>query len=213
VHLTWDPGDQFGAIGRVKVYWDTDSGTGSGYAFNSDDDAGQVAFDAPGPQGFPFGATVDGLAPGTTYYFTVTFLRSYTEPDSTPYTVEYESLRFPKQIHGTVGGPGGTPVSYPVEVQATTTNPGCTPTTEVAGLTLADVGGGQVQFDWSASADPCLDHYVLLGSDDPSAAGGFTPVATTGTSTTYTGSPSSVYYLVVAEGAGGQRGPLGHFGL
>ena len=61
-------------------------------------------------------------------------------------------------------------------------------------------------------ADACVDHYVLLGSDDLSAgAGGFVEVAS-GPSTSFTGNPPYMYYLVVAEGAGGQRGPLGHFG-
>jgi hypothetical protein len=213
VSISWTPGSQFGAIERVKIYWDTDSGASSDYAFNSDDQAGQAAFDPPGPDGFPLAATITGLAPGTTHYLTVTFLRSYTEPDATPFTVEYESRRFPTVIRGTIGGPGGTPVTYPVEVAAMTTSPGCTPTTEVTDLMLSHAPAGEVTFDWAGVVgDPCLDHYVLLGAGDPSAAAGFTPVASTGLATTFTGNPPSTYYLVVAEGAGSQRGPLGHFG-
>ena len=38
-------------------------------------------------------------------------------------------------------------------------------------------------------------------------------ITNTGTFTLFNGNPAFEYFLVVAEGAGGQRGPLGHYGL
>jgi hypothetical protein len=201
VTLSWDPGSQPGIIHGVKVYWDTDSGSSSAYAFNSDTHFDQVTFGAGTP---PTSATIDGLTAGQTYHFTVTFENSFTQPGST-IAMDYESKLFPD----TLSGNGFT---YPQEVTGTPTLPGCTPGAEVANLALAHAGGADTTFSWDTLADACVDHYVLLGSDDPSAgAGGFVEVAS-GPSTSFTGNPPYRYYLVVAEGAGGQRGPLGHFG-
>jgi V8-like Glu-specific endopeptidase len=88
---------------------------------------------------------------------------------------------------------------------------GCQPSQEVNGLVVAHVAGGQIAFTWDPSTDPCLDHYLLLGGDDPSSAGGFGTVASTA-ATSHTGSPSFTYYLVIVESAGGERGPVGHHG-
>ncbi len=206
VTISWNPGNQFGFIDRAKIHWDTDSGSVSTYAGNSDTHPGQVSFGAGSP---PTSATISGLTPGQTYFFTVTLLDTFTEHDGFP-TVEYESLLFPRTASGT--DDLGTLFTYPQEVSGTPVNPGCTPTTEVANLAVAQAGG-TCDLTWDAVVgDPCFDHYVLLGANDPSAAGNFSIVSNTGTSTLFNGNPAFGYFLVVAEGAGGQRGPLGHYG-
>jgi V8-like Glu-specific endopeptidase len=88
---------------------------------------------------------------------------------------------------------------------------GCTPTQEATGLLLAHAAEGQVGFSWDPGTDPCLDHYALLGGNDPSSAGGFGTVASTPATST-TGNPSFTYYLVILESAGGEQGPMGHYG-
>ena len=129
----------------------------------------------------------------------------FCDMPASPIVNEYESLLFPK----TVSGNGFT---YPQEVSGTTTVPGCTPTGEVANLTVAPAAGSDLTFSWDALGDPCLDHYVLLGSDTLDF-GSFVEVANTGASTFFTGNPSFLYYLAVAIGSGGQQGTVGHFGL
>src|SRR5262249_28475195 len=64
--LSWNPGAITSHISRYKIYWDTDSGAASSYAFNSDANPGQVSFSGTT-------ATITGLTPNTTYYFTVTY--------------------------------------------------------------------------------------------------------------------------------------------
>jgi len=204
VSLSWNPGNQLGFVDRAKVYWDTDSGNATPYAFNSDTNPGQVTFGANS-------ATISGLTSGQSYFFTVTLLDSFTEPGSSPVlTLEYESLLYPEGFSG-----NGT--TYPAQVQATTTSAGCTPTGEVQNLRL-DLGTGtDIAFTWDPLVDPCLNHYVLLESSVPSSAAAFLPLAQSGVAS-YTGptaatpSKSATFYLVVAEGASAQRGPLGHFG-
>ncbi|MHC4821354.1 MAG: fibronectin type III domain-containing protein, partial [Planctomycetota bacterium] len=121
ITIDWNPGNQQGFIDRAKIYWDTDSGSGSTYAFNSDTHPGQVSFGAGSP---PTSATISGLTPGQTYFFTVTLLDSFTEFDGSP-TVEYESLLFPTTASGT--DDLGTTFTYPQEVSAAPLPPDCTP--------------------------------------------------------------------------------------
>lgn len=207
VTLSWNPGNQMGFIDRAKIYWDTDSGNASAYGFNSDTHPGQVSFAAGSP---PTSVTISGLTPGQSYFFTVTLLDTFTEDDGFP-TVEYESLLFPKTASGT--DELGTVFTYPQEVSGMPVIPGCAPTTEVANLGVANAGGMTLDYTWDAVVgDPCFDHYVLLGANDPSSSGNFSVVSQTGTSTLFNGNPAFGYFLVVAEGAGGQRGPLGHYG-
>jgi len=204
VSISWDPGNQLGFVDRAKVYWDTDSGSATPYAFNSDTQTGQVTFGANS-------ATITGLTPGQTYYFTVTLLDSFTEPGSSPVlTLEYESFLFPQ-------GFTGNGIAYPAQVQAATTSPGCTPMAEVQNLHVDYGPGTDLAFSWDALVDPCLDHYVLLEGPTPSSAGAFTTLAQPAVPS-FTG-PTSVipsktgtYYLVYAAGASGQHGPLGHYG-
>ena len=205
VSLSWNPGNQLGYVDRAKVYWDTDSGSATPYAFNSDTHPGQVTFGTNS-------ATISGLSPGQSYFFTVTLLDSFTEPGSVPVlTLEYESYLYPE-------GFNGNGVTYPAQVQATTTSPGCTPTGEVQNVRLDYGTGTDIAFTWDPLVDPCLDRYVLLESPVANSAVAFLPLAQT-TVPGYTGptaltpSKSVTFYLVVAEGASGQRGPLGHFGL
>ena len=195
ITLSWDPGLLPGRINRYKVYWDTDSGSAGSYAFNSQSHPGQVSFNGTS-------ATIGGLAPGTSYYVTVTALSDFRNP-STGVTRTYESLVYPTQVFG---DPDRV---YPVEVLATTAG-GCTPTQEVQGLRITRLAGGTLRFCWNALADPCLAGYRILGSDDPTSATGWSTVADVGNVTCWDGTPSSRYYLVQARGGTG-TGPWGHY--
>jgi hypothetical protein len=201
VSLSWNPGNQLGFVDRAKVYWDTDSGGATPYAFNSDANPGQVAFGTNS-------ATISGLTPGQTYFFTVTLLDSFTEPGSSPVlTLEYESYLYP-------AGFSGNGITYPAQVQATTNSAGCTPTGEVQNLRVDYAAATDQLFTWDDLVDPCRNRYDLLVASSPTAAANFTTLNETAT-TSYTGDPPVVkilYFLVVAEGASGQRGPLGHYG-
>lgn len=196
VSLSWNPGNDTHRINGYKIYWDTDSGSGSSYAFNSDTHSGQVSFSGTT-------ATISGLLSGTTYYFTVTSKGNYTDPSSS-ITTTYESILYPTQVSGDPS------FVYPVEVQATTTSPTCIPTVEVTNLTLGKAGG-QIQFCWDPVTDVCLQGYDVIGSDTLSPAG-FSTVGQVGAgSTCWTGNPSQSFYLVISRGTGG-TGPWGHFG-
>ncbi len=195
ITLWWDPGNDTHRVDSWRVYWDTDSGATSEYAFDSVSHAGQVSFSGTS-------ATIAGLAPGTTYYLTVTARSTYIDPDSGVATT-YESVRFPKQAQGSGG------FVYPVEVRATTTGGACAPTEEVTQLTVDKVQGG-IRLCWNAVSDPCLDTYEVLGAASPEAEGNFQAVAQT-SSTCWTGDPAEAYYLVSTRGTGG-TGPWGHFG-
>jgi hypothetical protein len=195
VSLSWDPGSDTHRISGYKIYWDADSGGATPYAFNSVDNAGQVSISGTT-------ATISGLSSAATYYFTVTALSDYRDP-STNVTTRYESLLYPTQVSGDPS------YVYPVEVQGTTT---CTPTHEVGGLRV-NKSGGQIQICWNAlTNEGCLAGYRLLGSDTPSSASSFQPVADVDASSLcWTGSPAQSYFLIVARGTGG-IGPWGHYG-
>jgi hypothetical protein len=201
VTLSWDPGLDAHRINDYKIYWDTDPGAVTSYAFNSISHPGQVSFSA-GP---PPSATISGLTPGLTYYFTVTSRTVFTDPSSGVVTT-YESLLYPTQVSGDPA------FVYPVEVQATL---GCAATAEVTGVTVNTTGTpGEIQICWSPAADACLTGYDLLGSSDA----GFSSLGSVGLTTCWTGSPfeplpigSVAHFLVTTTGATG-NGPWGHYG-
>lgn len=195
VSLSWDPGADTHRISNYKVYWDTDPGAVSPYAFNSVGNPGQVSIAGTS-------ATVSGLAPGVTYYFTVTSRSVFTDPSSGVVTT-YESLLYPTQVSGDPS------FIYPVEVQATTL---CPATAEVTGVTVNPTGvPGEIQICWSPVTDPCLSGYLVLGADSPVSDAGFSTLADLGLTTCWTGSPAQWYFLVIAKGTDG-NGPWGHYG-
>ena len=195
VSLSWDPGADTHRISDYKVYWDTDPGAVSPYAFNSASNPGQVSFAGAS-------ATVSGLTPGVTYYFTVTSRSVFTDPSSEVATT-YESLLYPTQVSGDPS------FIYPVEVQTSTL---CPATAEVTGVTVNTTGvPGEIQICWSPVTDPCLSGYLVLGADSPVSDAGFSTLADLGLVTCWTGSPSQSYYLVIAKGITG-NGPWGHYG-
>ena len=196
VDLLWDPGLDTHRIDGYRVHWGTASGAGTPYPFNSIDNPGQVSFAGTT-------ATVSGLSPGTTYYFTVTSRSTFTNPSSGVVTT-FESLLYPTTVSGDPA------FVYPVEVQATTTGGICIPAAEVTGVTVQHDGTG-IRICWDPVSDPCLAGYRILGADSPEAAGNFTPQADTGLETCFTGAPSGTFFLVVARGTGG-TGPWGHYG-
>src|SRR5262245_61554600 len=189
VQLSWSPGNDVHRISGYKVYWDTDSGASSSYAFNSATHPGQASIVGTT-------ATISGLTPGTTYYFTVTSLSSYTDPSSSV-TTTYESLLYPTQVSGDPA------FVYPIEVQGTTTGGTCIPAVEVTNLTVQHAPAGAITICWNAVSDPCLQGYEILGAPSPTSANNFSVVADTGPETCWTGSTSSGYFLVAARGTGG----------
>jgi hypothetical protein len=188
VEIWWDPGNDTHHVKDYKVYWDTDSGADTPYA-NS--------VVVPSPP-----ATVSGLDPATTYYFTVTTRSDFSNP-STGMTIPIESLLYPKQVSGDPG------FVYPIEVQATTTGGSCTPeVTEVSPctggsdcLTVDKTHDGGVQICWTPSGSSCLDAYDVLYSVSPGTA--FDAVSQTGLATCWTGDPDFGYFLVRGRGAAG----------
>jgi len=196
VSLSWNPGLDTHRIAGYKVYWDTDSGASTPYAFDSESAAGQASITGTT-------AVISGLASGTAYHFTVTALSLFTDP-STGLTTRFESDRYPTQLSG------DPDFVYPIEVLATTTGGSCIPAAQVANVTVAHDGSG-VQICWDPVADPCLAGYEILGADTPESAAGFSVVADTGLVTCWNGSPASRYFLVTARGIGG-NGPWGHYG-
>lgn len=196
VTISWDPGNDTHRISGYKIYWDTDSGSSTDYAFNSVANAGQVVFN--GTQ-----ATISGLTPGTQYYFTVTSLSDFTDP-STSVVTQYESIRYPTTVSGDPS------YSYPVEVTATTTGGSCIPTQEVTGLTV-DKATPNIHVCWNASSDPCAVGYDVLASDDVTTDASWSVVGQTGLTTCWDGNPSQTYLLVRVRGTGG-TGPWGHYG-
>jgi len=188
VSLSWDPGLDTHRISGYKIYWDTDSGSLNSYAFNSVANAGQVSFAGAT-------ATISGLTPGTTYFFTVTSRSTYTDPSSGVVTT-YESILYPTQVSGDPS------FIYPTEVMAATTSPTCTPTAEVANLTVTR-NGANYDFCWDTVTDPCLQGYRLLGAVSPELPSNFVTVGDVGLTTCFTGNPSQGFFLVKARGTGG----------
>jgi hypothetical protein len=194
--LSWDPGLDTHRIGGYKIYWDTDSGGATPYAFNSQANPGQVSIAGTS-------ATITGLAPGTSYFVTVTSLSSYTDP-STAAAATYESLLYPTQVSGDPS------FVYPVEVLGATTGGTCIPTAEVHNLQVSHDGAG-IRICWDPVSDPCLAGYDVLGATAPQSAANYAPIADAGLATCWSGNPASTYFLVVARGTGGS-GPWGQFG-
>ncbi len=200
VELTWDPGLDTHRIGvpggpSYRVYWDTDSGANSPYAFDSIDQAGQATINGTS-------AVIGGLTPGVEYFFSVTSRSQYANP-ATGTPVVYESLLYPLQVAGPAG-------SVPAEVSAT---PGgaCAPTAEVEGVTLAKVPAG-IEICWDPVVDPCVEGYRIFGASSPESASNFSVlVPDTGLVTCHSFDPAAGYFLVAGQGSGG-TGPLGHFG-
>ena len=203
VSLGWDPGLDTHRINRYKVYWGTHSGGSGGYGFNSVSNPGQVSFAGTT-------ATISGLQPGITYYFTVTSLSDFTDPSSGVVTT-YESLVYPTQVYG-------DPASvYPVEVQAATP---CTPTSPVQNLLLDKLPptppGTGIHFCWNPyTADPgpgCLVGYRVLVAGTPQLRGAFTPLVDSPAGTCVDSAPYPAgdlnFFLVVPLGTGGE-GPRG----
>jgi hypothetical protein len=194
VALSWNPGNDTHRIVGYKVYWDTDPGASTAYAFNSVSNAGQVAFAGTS-------ATISGLTAGTTYYFTVTALSDFTDPSSGVVT-RYESIRYPTTVSGDPS------FSYPIEVAATTTGGSCIPTQEVTGLTVSKGVFPNDHVCWNATTDPCTVGYDVLGSDDATSDVNWSVVGQVGLTTCWDGDPR--YILVRARGTGG-NGPWGHY--
>lgn len=198
VSLSWDPGLITNRISAYKVYWDTDSGSGSSYAFNSEDDPNQASIAGTT-------ATISGLTPGTDYFFTVTALSVYPPDPATPLPRKtYESLLYPTTVSGDPS------FVYPAEVQATTTGGTCLPTAEVANVSVREDPAG-IEICWGPVSDPCLTGYRILGSNTVDSDAGYVEVADLGVQTCWTGDPSQIYYIVTAKGTGGD-GPWGHYG-
>ncbi|MBZ5638727.1 MAG: fibronectin type III domain-containing protein [Acidobacteriia bacterium] len=194
VSLNWDPGQDTHRISGYKVYWDTDSGGSTPYAFDSDGHPGQVSFAGPS-------ATVSGLLFGTPYYFTITSLSNFTDRDSGIAT-RYESLVYPTQVYG---DPSNV---YPIEVLKRTA---CPATSEVTGLVETNLGGGNVQLCWNALGDPGVVNYRVLGADSPTSEANFSLLSDVGLSTCWSGTPSQSYFVVYAMETGG-NGCWGHYG-
>jgi hypothetical protein len=191
VGLSWDPGLDTHRINGYRVYWDTNSGGGSPYAFNSIANPGQASIVGTT-------ATISGLTSGTTYYFTVTSRSTFTDPSSGIVTT-YESLLYPTQVSGDPS------FVYPTEVLATTTSSTCIPTQAVQNVTV-DYAPGGIRICWDPGTDPCLVGYQVRGALSPQLPGNFSTVADTGLTNCWEGNPAQGFFLVVERGTGG-NGP------
>ena len=141
VSLSWDPGLLTHRIDGYRIYWDTDSGADSSYSFDSDSNPDQVSFAGPS-------ATISGLTPGTTYYFTVTTLSNFQHLSEGSPTA-YESLLYPARIPA-------DPFDLPVELFVTTAagGSGAVPDgdSRPGQPLLIDKGtGSELILDWGAS--------------------------------------------------------------
>jgi Fibronectin type III domain len=193
--LSWNPGNDVHRINGYKIYWDTDPGSSTNYAFNSVTNAGQVSIVGTT-------VTISGLTPGTPYYVTVTSLSNFTDPSSSVVT-PYESIRYPTTVSGDPS------FSYPVEVTATTTGGTCIPAQPVTGLTV-DKAGANAHVCWTATSDACALGYDILGSNNAANDAGWSVVGQVGLTTCWDGDPARTYLLVRARGTGG-NGPWGHY--
>jgi hypothetical protein len=223
VSLSWNPGNDTHRIVGYKIYWDTDPGASTPYAFNSVANAGQVAFAGTT-------ATISGLTPGTTYYFTVTSLSDYTDP-STSVLSHYESIKYPTTVSGDPS------FSYPIEVSTATTGGAPKPVPDgLFGTAMrasrADAPGSTIGLTWDVATCASADHHVLFGDLSSVASltvlGAGCNLGTTG-SATWTAVPAGNLWFVVVgddnatveaswgtDGVGGQRGgvtPSGQCGL
>jgi hypothetical protein len=191
ISLSWNPGNDTHRIVGYKLYWDTDSGSSTAYAFNSVANAGQVAFAGTT-------ATISGLTPGTTYYVTVTSLSDFTDPSSGVVT-RYESILYPTTVSGDPA------FSYPVEVTSTTTGGTCIPGSPVSGVTVDKGAPPNIHVCWQTLADPCVTGYDVLASSVP----GFGVAGSVGLTNCWDGDPPAaelVELQVRARGTGG-NGP------
>ena len=195
VSLSWNPGNDTHRINGYKIYWDTDPGASTPYAFNSVTNAGQVSLVGTT-------ATISGLTPGTPYYFTVTSLSNFQDP-STLVTTPYESIRYPTTVSGDPN------FSYPIEVTASTTAPTCIPTQEITGVTV-DKSTPNVHVCWSSTADACAVGYDVLAADDATLDTNWSVVGQVGLTTCWDGNPSQKFLLIRSRGTGG-NGPWGHY--
>jgi hypothetical protein len=198
VDLSWDPGLDTHRISDYRVYWGTMSGAGTPYGFDSVNNPTQASIVGTS-------ATISGLAPGTTYFFTVTSRSNFVNPVGGAPAGPYESILFPTQVSGDPA------FVYPSEVQATTSGGICIPTAEVTGVMVDHAAGGDIEICWDPSSDPCLAGYTVLGAASPESDANYSTEAETGFETCWTGSPTGSYFLVVARGTGGS-GPWGHYG-
>lgn len=194
VALSWNPGNDTHRLSGYKIYWDTDPGASTPYAFNSVANAGQVSIVGTT-------ATISGLTPGTTYYFTVTSLSNFTDP-STSATTQYESIRYPTTV---AGDPS---FSYPVEVAGTTTGGACVPSV-VTSMTV-DKANPNVHVCWTPTGDLCTVGYDVLASDDATSDVGWSVVGSVGLTSCWDGNPSQKFLLVRARGTS-SNGPWGHY--
>ena len=198
VQLSWDPGSLPDAQDRIdgfRVYWDTDSGNASSYAFDSVANPGQVSFAGAS-------ATISSLSAGTTYFFTVTSVSTFSDQSASGSTT-YESLLFPGQIPA-------VPVDLPVEVSAMTSggaepagavpNGDDTPGTQ---LLVAKGTGSMLDLFWGASCRVTdTDYEIYEGT--LGIPGSQTPVeCSTLGATSFSVTPSSGgrFYLIVPANA------------
>jgi hypothetical protein len=219
VSLSWNPGNDTHRIVGYKIYWDTDPGASTPYAFNSVTNAGQVVIAGTT-------ATISGLTPGTTYYFTVTSLSDFAQTPNPstdpPVLTHYESIKYPTTVSGDPS------FSYPIEVAATTTGGGVAkPVPDgIFGTAMrasrADAPGSTIALTWDVATCTSVDHHVLYGDlssvSTLSVTGAACNLGTTG-SANWAGVPAANLWFVVAgdndatvegswgtDGVGGQRG-------
>ncbi len=223
VSLSWNPGNDTHRIVGYKVYWDTDPGASTPYAFNSVTNAGQVVIAGTT-------ATISGLSPATTYYVTVTSLSDYTDP-STSVVTRYESIKYPTTVSGDPS------FSYPIEVAATTTGGVAKPVPDGSFGTAMrasrmDPPGSTIAVTWDVATCASADHHLLFGDLTSVATltvlGAACNLGTTGSATWAAVPAGSLWFVVVGDNnatvegswgtdaVGGQRGgvtPSGQCGL
>jgi len=228
VDLSWDPGLITDHINGYRIYWDTESGgrcnvggencnaahpgagncpagfvccslpgdTCDGYDFDSVTHPAQVSFPTA------TSASVSGLTPGTSYFFTVTARSSFIDP-ATLVATAYESVLYPTRIPA-------VPLDLPLEVAATTAA-ACTPSLEVQNLTMGK-SGSQLVTCWDPVADPCIEGYRVRAALAPQSAASFSIIESeTGLASCTSYTADGNFFLVVGR-KGAAEGPWGHFG-